>query len=555
VPASPGTGLARALIHRPDEVHLPDDEVDDLEAEGRRLAEAMEWVANELDEVAGRAEGELADVLEAQAMMARDPELLSSAQTIVTEDRAGAARAVVEAGEEYAQALAGSESEYMAARAEDIRDVCARIARRLVGAAGNKLREVDEPVVIAATELPPADVAELDPESIIGIATERGSRTSHTAIVARALRIPAVVGVDGLLEAVADDVRVAVEGDEGRVYVDPDEETSRRVEAKATERERNRKKLEARVKDGPLRTKDGHRVELAANVGAAVELQAALDEGAEAVGLLRTELLYLERSEPPEEDEQAAMLTGMTEQLGDRRLVMRTFDFGADKPVPFLSVEREDNPALGVRGIRLARKHEDLLDTQVRAAVRAAQAGGKVAIMAPMVSTLEEADWLVERVAEAGGSEADIEVGVMIEVPSAVLLAGELADRLDFLSIGTNDLTQYLHAADRQSGSLAYLQDPFAPALVRAVKAVCNAAQGRAWVGVCGEAAGDPAWAMMVTGLGVAELSMGADRLLEVRVVIQSATLEDCRNAARVALEATDPGSARKAVQEVMASL
>jgi phosphotransferase system enzyme I (PtsI) len=534
---------------------LPDDEVDDVEAEGRRLAEAMEGIASELDEVSGSAEGELADVLEAQAMMARDPELLVSAKAIITEDRASAARAVVEAGEEYAEALGGSDSEYMAARAEDIRDVCARIARRLVGAAESTLHQVDEPVVIAATELPPADVAELDPETIVGIVTERGSRTSHTAIVARALRIPAVVGVDDLFEAVADDARLAVEGDEGRVYVDPDEETSRRIEAKGAERARTRKKLEGRVKDAPLHTKDGHRVELAANVGAAVELQAALDEGAEAVGLLRTELLYLERSEPPEEEEQVAMLTGMTEQLGDRRLVMRTFDFGADKPVPFLSVEQEDNPALGVRGIRLARKHKDLLDTQVRAAVRAAQAGGKMAIMAPMVSTVEEAEWFVERVAEAGGSEADIEVGVMIEVPSAVLVVGELADRLDFLSIGTNDLTQYLHAADRQSGSLAYLQDPFAPALVRAVKDVCKAAEGRAWVGVCGEAAGDPAWALMATGLGVAELSMGADRLLEVKVAIQSATLEDCRNAARVALDATEPGAARTAAQEVMGSL
>ncbi|CAN5695038.1 phosphoenolpyruvate--protein phosphotransferase [soil metagenome] len=552
VAASPGVSVAPAWLHSDAGFDVPEGKVDDREAEIEGLRAAVEAVASDLEAKAAASSGDLAEVLDAQATMARDPELAAAAEAAVKKDGAPAARAIVDAGEDYAQALAASESEYMAARAEDIRDVCRRIARRSVGAPEASVEELTDASIIVATELPPADVAALDPKLVKGIATQEGSRTSHTAIVARSLGIPAVVAVEDLTASVYEGSALAIDGDEGEVHVDPDDSTRRRIEDKASARRRRRDELESRRRAGPAATAEGHRIELAANVGAVAELRAALEAGAEGVGLLRTELLYIDRAEPPDEDEQLALFQEMTELLDGRRLVVRTFDFGADKPVPFLDLEAGPNPALGVRGIRLARRHEELIATQLRAIARAAAGGGRIAVMAPMVATAAEADWFVEQVDAAGGREAGVEVGAMVEVPSAVLVAGDLAERLDFLSIGTNDLTQYLHAADRQQGALSYLQDPFSPALLRAVERICSEAAERAWVGVCGEAAGDPAWALVAVGLGVSELSMGADSLLEVRVALGERTLEECRTAAREVLAAADPAEARRIASELV---
>ncbi len=546
VAASSGASVAPAWLHAAADFDIPQGEVDDRDAEVEKLREAVEAVGRALEEKAAQASGDLAEVLDAQAMMARDPELADSAERAVQDHGASAAKAIIDAGENYAEILVASESEYMAARAEDIRDVCKRIARSAVGAPETSVSDLSEPSVIVARELPPADVASLNPQLVQGIATEEGSRTSHTAIVARALGIPAVVAVKGLTAAASKDPFIAVDGDEGEVHIEPDDDTKTRLEGKAAARVERREELKARAPDGPAATRDGHRVEVAANVGAVAELEAALDEGAEGVGLLRTELLYIGHAKAPDEDEQMGVYGTMAGLLGDRRLVVRTFDFGADKPVPFLDVDAEENPALGVRGIRLARLHPDLITTQLRAIVRTAEGGRRIGVMAPMVATAEEADWFVEQVRAAGGQEAGVEVGAMVEVPAAVLVAGDLAERLDFLSIGTNDLTQYLHAADRQQGALSYLQDPFSPALLRAVQGICLGARDKAWVGVCGEAAGDPAWALIAVGLGVTELSVGSDSVLEVRVALAETTLDDCRSAAEEAVGAPTPDAARR---------
>ncbi|MGI8519372.1 MAG: phosphoenolpyruvate--protein phosphotransferase [Actinomycetota bacterium] len=544
VAASPGASVAPAWLHNQAPIDLPAGTVDDRETEVERLRGAIEGVAQALEEQASKASGELAEVLEAQAMMARDPELATSTEGMIKSDGTYAARAIIDAGEGYAEALAASDSEYMAARAGDIRDVCSRIARRCLGVPETEIRAMNSPGIVVATELPPADVASLDKELVKGIATQEGSRSSHTAIVARAFGIPAVVAVSGLMDAISDDSVIALDGDEGTVHVDPDDDTRECTEQKTAARTGHRAQLLKRVREGPSATNDGRVIEMAANAGSVAELRSALEAGAEGVGLLRTELLYIDRAEPPNEDEQVALLEEMTGLLGDRRLVVRTFDFGADKPVPFLDMEAVPNPALGVRGIRLAREQPELLETQLHSITRAAQ-NGKLAVMAPMVASVAEAEWFVEQVKRAGGIDAGVEVGVMVEVPSAVLVAEMLAERLDFLSIGTNDLAQYLHAADRQQGSLSYLQDPFSPALLRAVEQVCSAARDKAWVGVCGEAAGDPAWALVAVGLGVMELSMGTDSLLEVRVAVGEHSFEECRSLADEVLAAGEAEEAR----------
>lgn len=553
IAASPGAGLAPARVYVTEQPELPSGKVDDGDGEVSRLEAAMQEVADDLNRRAEDAGGEAEDILSAQAMMAQDPDLEEKAVAAVRDESKPAARAVVEAGETYAEMLENSGNEYMAARAGDVRDVCARIARRMLGIPEPDLGALSEPVVVVARDLMPADTAVLDPEFVHGIVTAEGSRTSHTAILARALGVPAVVAVDGLLDAVTEAAPLGIDGDEGVVVVDPDERTRQELANRSERAEQRQAELREQAGEGPATTADGHRVELAANAANTAELQAAVDSGAEGVGLLRTEFLYLSGSEAPTKQEQVRTFREMAELLGQGRMVVRTFDFGADKPVPFLDLPAEENPALGVRGIRLARRHPDLLDAQLAALVEVADVGPTVAVMAPMVTTVADAEWLVERFESAGGRDAGMEIGAMVEVPSAVYLAGELAERLDFLSVGTNDLAQYLHAADRQHGGVSALQNPFSPALLRAMKSICDAANGKAWVGVCGEAGGDPLWALVAVGLGVSELSMGAGSLLEVKARLRGNDLASCQAAAGAALAEPDAERARAAAGAVLA--
>jgi phosphotransferase system enzyme I (PtsI) len=552
IAASPGSCVAAAFRHDPAALELPTGTVADPAVEASALEAALEAIAGELDARAAEASGPLAEVLAAQALMARDPDLAAGAREMVAAGTPGA-RAVVDAGERYAAVLAASESEYLAARAEDVRDVVRRTARALIGAADDGLPALAEPAVVVARDIAPADVAELDLSLVRGIVTEEGSRTSHTTIVARALGVPAVVGVPGLLSAVRDGESIGVDGDRGVVHVSPDPDEAAALDGRAQAAAERRARLERQLVDAPPGTRDGHRVECAANVGSAAVVQAAVAAGAEGVGLFRTELLYLDRTTAPTRAEQEREFAAALAALGDRPMVVRTFDFGADKPVAFLTASPSPNPALGVRGLRLARVHPDLLDDQIAALATATRdAGRRAALMAPMVTTLDDAAWFAERVRTVAG-DGVLEVGAMVEVPSAVLLADELAAALDFFSIGTNDLTQYLHAADRQEGALADLQDPFAPALLRAVERVADAGRRHgAWVGVCGEAAGDPLWAALAVGLGVTELSMGAGALLEVRAGLAQVDLADCRAAARRALAAPDAAGARAAATDVI---
>ena len=551
VAASPGASHGPAALVVVGSVPLPEEPAAVRAAEAGALEKALAAVAADLEAKAAARESELSEILEAQAAMARDPELIAEAKRLVEGGGTSGPRALVEAGEVYASALEASASEYMAARAEDVRDVCRRAAEAMAG--GRREMKLERPSVVVAEELMPADVADLDLDLVRAFATEGGSRTSHTAIVARSLGIPAVVGVEGLTSAVADGVNLGVDGDEGTVHVDPDDQTAAVLDRRAAERAARIEELRVLAGEGPAATKDGARVELAANVASLPELQAALESGAEGVGLFRTELSFLERAEPPSEEEQAGLFSDMAELLGDRRLVIRTFDIGADKPVPFLETEDEENPALGVRGIRLARRHPEVLSAQLRAAARAAEQGARVGVMAPMVSGVDEALWFAEQVEAAGGRTAGIEVGAMIEVPSVVFLVPELVSILDFVSIGTNDLTQYLHAADRGHGSLAGLQDPFSPALLRAVAGICEASGDEAWVGVCGEAAGDPGWALLAVGFGVGELSMDAGSILEVKAALRRVTSEECTAAARDAASARGPDEARAIALDLLA--
>jgi len=506
-----------------------------------------------------------AGIFEAQAVLATDPTIVDDALARVA---AGAdpATAVVEAAAEAAMAVAGLGDEVLAARAADVRDVGARIARIL---RGETLALPDRPVIAVADDLPPSVTAEIPAAFLLGIALAGGSRTAHAVILARGLGIPCVVGCAGLVEAVDEaardgrSVEIALDGESGVVLIDPDEAARAELRARAGALAARRARAAA-ARGRPGATADGARVLLVANIGSPDDAARALDAGAEGVGLFRTEFLFMQRQAPPAEEEQVAAYRRTFEAFGPGRpVVVRLADIGGDKGIPYLGLPAEANPFLGVRAIRLAYRDRELLGTQLRAIWRAGGLAGVVPhVMAPMVATLDDVDLLDAlrdearaAVVAAGHPCAETMVtGIMVEIPAAALLAPELARRVAFFSIGTNDLTQYLMAADRGNAALARFQDALHPAVLRAIAGVVAGADAAGIpVAVCGELAGDPAGALVLVGLGVDELSADAGSLDEVRGALAASTLDELRALARFALVARDAAAVRDAAAAFVA--
>jgi len=541
IPASPGRASGRVVRvadapGEPPAGPAPTDPV----AEADRIAPAVGIVAARLEARATGVSGDARDVLEATVAMVTDPALLDNARGLVTGGGRTAARAVYEAAGAFADLLTGMGG-YMAERARDIHDVRDRIVAELLGLPAPGVADLDAPCVLVAADLAPADTAGLRPGIALALVTEQGGPTSHTAILARSLGIPAVVGCAGAT-ALAEGTAVVVDGGTG-VVEEVAEVAS--VEAGATV---------VAEWDGIGRTADGHTVPLLANVGDTPGAGKAAGLRAQGVGLFRTELAFLSAAEEPSVARQQEVYSGVLAAFAGLPVTARTLDAGADKPLPFLTLDGEPNPALGVRGLRVARvpgPGSDVLDRQLATlAAAAAGTGAELKVMAPMVATAEEARWFVARCRAHGIRSA----GVMIEVPAAVLTAHEVLAEVDFASVGTNDLAQYLFAADRQSGPVAALNDPWQPALLRLLRMLgeASAATGTP-VGVCGEAAADPALAPVLVGMGMATLSMGAGALAAVGAALAGATLEDCRERAAAACAATDPVAARRAVAELAA--
>ncbi len=507
---------------------------DDLHAEAARIAPAAQAVVSRLEAKAEAATGDAATILSTTAAMAGDPALVSQAEQLVTAQNIPAARAVYEAAGSFTHALATAGG-YMAERVRDIEDVRDRIIAELLGVEPPGVPELERPSVLVARDLAPADTAGLDPALVLALATEEGGPTSHTAILARSLGIPAVVAVRGLLSFGAK--ALAVDGDTGAIEeVDPGAPAVAAVSAGAFDW------------DGAGRTSDGHLVKVLGNVGAPPDAHAAAEAGAEGVGLFRTEFCYLDAADEPSVEEQRAAYAAVLEPFRGKPVIVRTLDAGADKPLAFLSPEAEPNPALGVRGVRVAFDRPDVLDRQLEAiAGAAADSGADVSVMAPMVATAEEASWFADRVRAAGVARA----GVMIEIPAAALTATEVLDAVDFVSVGTNDLAQYTFAADRQLGAVAKLNDPWQPGLLRLIALIGDAARetGKP-AGVCGEAAADPLLARVLTGVGVTSLSMNAASVRAVGATLAGASLADCERAAQAALGAPTAAAARTAAKD-----
>ncbi|MFH9352216.1 phosphoenolpyruvate--protein phosphotransferase [Kitasatospora sp. NPDC017646] len=517
--------------------------VTDPAAEAAAVRAALGAVAADLDERAVRASGPGSQVLAAQAMMAADPALADGAAALAEQGTDGA-HALTAAFDGFRTALAAAGG-YFAERVADLDDLRDRAVARLLGLPVPGLPDPGHPYVLVADDLAPADTALLDPERVLALVTVRGGPTSHTAILAKALGLPAVVGCADAA-ALTDGSQVLVHGADGVVEPDPSPEAVDR----AAERERRRREVSAGFR-GPGRTADGHPVALLVNLGAPYELPGAAAADAEGVGLFRTEFLFLDRAEAPGLAEQAAAYRQVFAAFTGRRVVVRTLDAGADKPLPFASSTDEENPALGVRGLRTAARDPQLLETQLAAIAQAAKdSTAQVWVMAPMVSIPREAAEFAALVRAHGLSQA----GAMIEVPAAALRTDRLAEVCDFFSIGTNDLAQYTFAADRTLGTLAELLDPWQPALLGLVAtAAGSAAEHGRPIGVCGEAAADPALALVLVGLGITSLSAAPAALPEVRAALAAHTLAQCRELAELALLADDAATARDLVRSRMA--
>jgi phosphoenolpyruvate-protein phosphotransferase (PTS system enzyme I) len=546
-PVVPGVALG-PVVRPTGAVRLPDPDgapvpVEERAGERSRFEAAAAVVAERLAARAAAATGVSAEVLSTTAGLARDRGLLSAVGQRV-DSGTSAPVATVEAAQQFVDMFT-SLGGLMAERVTDVRDVRDRIVAELTGQGEPGVPSPDVPSVLLADDLAPADTAGLDPARIAGLATRLGGTTSHTAIIARQLGLPCVVGVGGLDDVPAGST-VLLDGEQGTVTVDPDPgEAAARVRA-------SRVAAEALAGyAGPATTRDGHAVQVLANVQDGAGARAAVGAHAEGVGLFRTELSFLGHAEEPSVEEQAAGYAAVLEAFAGRKVVLRTLDAGSDKPLAFATLPDEANPALGVRGLRIARQDPGLLDRQLDAVAEAARRTSSTPwVMAPMVATPAEAADFAARVRDRG-----LVPGVMIEVPSAALHADRLLEHVDFLSIGTNDLSQYTLAADRLSADLADLTDPWQPALLLLVRMTADAGRraGKP-VGVCGEAAADPVLACVLVGLGIGSLSCAASAVAGVGSRLGTVTLDECRRAAEAALAATDPQSARAAAREALSA-
>jgi len=532
VGASEGVAVGPAFVHlagelEPERSDIPEEAV---EEELERFRRAVEAVAGKLTETSERlsesGSEEEAGIFEAHAEMAEDPELASGVEERVRGLESPEA-AVLAVGEEYASELAATEDEYMNARADDVRDVARQIAAELMGRGAAELEALEVPSVILAHSLAPSDTARIPKGMALGFVTAEGSKTSHVSIMARSMGIPAVVGVGAAaLEAALEAETVAVDGGEGFAIPDPDQDTVAEFEAKQGAMAEERAALEE-YRRLEARTRDGRRIEVSANLGSASEAEDALEWGAEGVGLFRTEFLFMEGSRLPSEGEQYEAYAGVARVFGEKPVIVRTLDVGGDKDLPGVDQPEEENPFLGWRGIRMCLDVPELFKPQLRAILRAG-ALGNLRVMFPMISDvgeLREAKKVFDECREELENEEQefgtVEVGIMVETPAAAICASDLAPEVSFFSIGTNDLVQYTLAADRGNERLRHLQGADHPAVLELVRMTCEAARDHGiWVGVCGEAAGEPALIPKLVELGVTELSMSAPSIPRAKKIV-----------------------------------
>lgn len=528
IAASDGVAIAKAYLLVEPDLSFTNEKVTDTDAEIQKFRNALEASKIELTKIRNNAEKQLgpdkAAIFDAHLLVLDDPELIQPIEDKIANEKVSAPEALDEVTSQFITIFESMDNEYMRERAADIRDVSKRVLAHLLGVELPNPSMIDESVIIVGNDLTPSDTAQLNKEFVQGFVTNIGGRTSHSAIMSRSLEIAAVVGTKSVTKEVKQGDMVIVDGITGDVIVDPTEDELIAYQNKRERFFEDKKELQ-KLRDVETVTIDGEHAELAANIGTPDDLYGVMENGAEGIGLYRTEFLYMGRDQMPTEDEQFEAYKKVLETMKDKRVVVRTLDIGGDKELPYLNLPKEMNPFLGYRAIRLCLDQQDIFRTQLRALLRAS-AYGKLNIMFPMVATINEfrdakAILLEEKenLKNDGHDVSDeIELGIMVEIPSTAALADIFAKEVDFFSIGTNDLIQYTMAADRMSERVSYLYQPYNPAILRLVKQVIEAShkEGK-WTGMCGEMAGDETAIPLLLGLGLDEFSMSATSILKAR--------------------------------------
>lgn len=547
IAASPGVAIAPVVHYQAAAVIPTEYNVEDVEAEWQRLEAAIATAQQQIQALFSHASMQIGDteagIFVAHLLFLEDPVLLEAVRVRIFDHHLNAEAAWQAVVDEVAASYHQLEDAYLQERVEDVVDVGQRVLRLLAGTSAQTL-ELSEPAILVASDLTPSDTIGLDPSKVLGICTTSGSATSHSAIIARTLGIPAVLGVDAGILYLEDGTIMALDGESGKAWVEPEPDILSILEAKREAWRTAQQEALAKAHQ-PAMTRDGQQVNVFANIGSIADVQVALASGAEGVGLLRTEFLYLGRTSAPTEEEQLAVYQAIAQVLDQQPLIIRTLDVGGDKPLPYIKVPLETNPFLGWRGIRLCLDHPDLFRTQLRAILRASH-GHNIKIMLPMIATITEVraakailNEVQRELSQASiAFDSKVKVGIMIEVPAAVAIADQLAAEVDFFSIGTNDLSQYVMAGDRNNPRVANLTDALHPAVLRMVQQTVQAGHAAGiWVGLCGELAADPAATEILLGLGLDELSVNPQAIPILKQAIAQLTISECQAIAASALQ------------------
>ncbi|OFC62336.1 phosphoenolpyruvate-protein phosphotransferase PtsI [Candidatus Erwinia dacicola] len=547
--ASPGIAFGKALLLKEDEIIINRKKItaDQVDQEVQRFLDGRKKAVVQLEAVkikAGETFGEEKEaIFEGHIMLLEDEELEQEIIALIRDEHATADAAAFSVIEGQAKALEELDDEYLKERAADVRDIGKRLLQNILGLHIVDLSAINEEILLITKDLTPSETAQLNLNKVLGFITDIGGRTSHTSIMARSLELPAIVGTGDVTSQVKNDDFLILDGVNNQVYVNPTPEKIDELKAVAHQYLSEKNKL-AKLKDLPAVTLDGHQVEVCANIGTVRDVAGAERNGAEGVGLYRTEFLFMDRDSLPTEEEQFQTYKAVAEAVGSQAVIVRTMDIGGDKDLPYMNLPKEDNPFLGWRAIRICMDRKEILDAQLRA-ILCASSFGKLRIMFPMVISVEEVRFLKAELetlkaqlrAESKSFDESIEVGIMVETPASAVIAHHLAKEVDFFSIGTNDLTQYTLAVDRGNDLISHLYNPMSPSVLTLIKQVIDAshAEGK-WTGMCGELAGDERAILLLLGMGLDEFSMSAISIPRIKKIIRNTNFEDAKALAEQAL-------------------
>ena len=536
---SDGIGLGKAIVLKNDDIKPEKIRIEDVVSEKEIFYQAVHAVETETEELINKLSGTEKDIMQAYLMILQDPTLVQETIKIIEQEKCNAAYATEVGFNTIIQMFEEMDDPYMAARSTDIADMKKKVLSKILNKEEINLSQLPENSIIVTKELTTSDTAKLDLKNIAGIVTELGGVNSHTAIMARTHEIPAVVGIKQIIGRIKENDFIAINGGTGEIFVNPSKEECERLEGIKESSKQQKEKL-GTYKNQTSSTRDGHCVELLANIGGPQDIQIVIDNTAEGVGLFRSEFLYMNSEDFPTEKEQFEAYKKVAEKLQNKKIVIRTLDIGGDKNLKYMKLPKEENPFLGYRAIRIYLDNIPLFKVQLRA-ILAASSYGNLAIMLPMISSIEElreAKRIIQDVKQELREKhiafnENIEIGIMIEIPSAALMAEELAKECDFFSIGTNDLIQYTAAVERGNEKVANLYTHFHPAVIRLIKfAIDGAHKNHILCGMCGEAAGDPSFIPLLVGLGLDEFSMNANKILQARKLIRELDFQECQKLA-----------------------